>query len=238
MLARMRCALSLSFVCVLAVACGSARPAARPGRAASAAPTVQVPIAPRAPEDLYAADEALRDALSGRLEHLGTGAWPGNNRVHACAFRNERVVVVNAFCTLRDTQAFRIDVYSPQRGRVRIYGEANGPISAFMRQQYFTFIAESEPPPGPAAGLPPLTLGMSFEQLRAYEEKRYSAFLPGCFGGLELSRKRDGCLGSYASHRSAWADRNRAFLERANDDWYRALRELRALASRYGREPD
>jgi hypothetical protein len=226
------------FASLLAVACGTAKPAASTVPAATTLPAARVPSAQPPIEELYAADEAIRDALSGRWEYLGTGPWPGNNRVQACAFRNERVIVVNAFCTLTETQAFRIDVYSPERGRVRIYAEANGPISSFMRQQYFTFKAESEPPSASAPSLPTLVLGMSFDQLSAYEQQRYNAFLPGCYGGLELSRKRDGCLGKYASNAGAWADRNNPFLERANSDWYRLVREMRALAARHGKEPD
>jgi hypothetical protein len=193
---------------------------------------------PWLPDELYAADEALRDALSGRWEYVGTGPWPGNNRIQACAFRNERVVVVNAYCSITETQAFRIDVYSPRRGRARVYAESDGPVSTLTRPRYFTFTAESEPPPGPEVRLPALALTMSFEQLRAYEELRYSAFLPGCFGGQEQSRKRGGCLGPLAPRATAWTARNRAFLERANDDWYRVVREMRALAVRYGREPE
>jgi hypothetical protein len=193
---------------------------------------------PQPVEELYAADEALGDTLSGRWEYMGTGAWPGNSRMPACAFRNARVLVVNAYCSSTEMQAFRIDVYSPKRGRVRIYAEASGPVSARMRQQYFTFMVESEPPPGPQARLPPLALTMSFDQLRTYEELRYRAFLPGCFGGQERSRPSGGCLDALASRASAWTDRNRAFLEQANDDWYRVVREMRVLAARYGRDPD
>jgi hypothetical protein len=224
-------------VACLAVACGTAKHAERPNRPESTPRTVQAP-APRATDGLYAADEALRDALSGPWQYLGTGQWPGINRMSACAFRNARVIVVNVYCTITDTQAFRIDVYSPKRGRVRIYAESNGHLSAHMRQQYFTFTAESEPPPGPAARLPQLALTMSFQELRAYDEKRYDAFLPACFGGQELAHKRAGCLGALAPREKEWSNRNRAFLERANDDWYRVVREMRALATRYGKEPE
>jgi hypothetical protein len=189
-------------------------------------------------DGLYAADEALRDALSGRLEYLGTGQWPGISRMYACAFRNSRVLVVNVYCTTTDTQAFRIDVFSPTRGRVRIYAESKIPVSGHMRQDYFTFTAESEPPPGPEAHMPGLTLAMSFAELSAYDDRRYGAYLPACYGGQELSRKQGGCLGALAGRSVEWANRNRAFLERANDDWYRVVRELRAQAVRYGREPE
>ncbi len=221
----------------LVAACGTARRAERPHLLERLPPTVQEPAAPPA-HGLYAADEALRDALSGPWQYVGTGAWPGISRMQACAFRNARVLVVNVYCTITETPAFRIDVYSPTRGRVRIYAESRGAVSARKRRDYFTFTAESEPPPAPEVRLPPLALTMSFPELRAYDEKRYAAFLPTCYGGQELSRKRGGCLGALAPQANAWADRNRSFLDHASDDWYRIVHEMRALAARYGREPD
>ena len=222
---------------LLFVACGAASHAERPTRSESTNPASPAPVA-RDSAGLYAADEALRDALSGPWEYLGTGPWPGINRMHACAFRNARVLVVNVYCTLMDARAIRFDVYSPQRGRVRIYAEANGPVSSFSRRDYFTFTAESEPPPALSAPLPPVSLSMSFEQLRAYDEQRYHAFLPACYGGQEHLRERAGCLGPLAPREKEWTERNRAFLSNASNDWYRMVREMRALASRHGREPE
>ena len=79
---------------------------------------------------------------------------------------------------------------------------------------------------------------MSFPELREYDEKRYGAFLPACYGGTENDRRQGGCLGALAPRATEWAGRNRAFLEHASDDWYRVVRELRALAVQYGREPE
>jgi hypothetical protein len=217
----------------LLVACGATQSVDPPRSAASgAAPT---PTPQQA--GLYGAEEALRDALSGPLVHVGTGPWPGNSRMHACAFRNERVLVVNVYCGIRDTEAFRLDVYSPARGHVRIYAESNGPISGHVRNQYFTFTAASEPPPGPETHVPALDLHMSFGEIDAYEQARYAAYLPACYGGIERNEQRNGCLGPLASEIAAWGQQNGAFLERASDDWYRIVRELRALATQYGRDP-
>jgi len=194
--------------------------------------------APAPERGLYSAEEALRDVLSGELEHIGTGRWPGVERSRACAFRNRRVVIVNAYCTLNETPAFRIDVYSPKRGRVRIYAETRGAVSARERRDYFTFMVESSLPPSSAARISPLTLTMPYEALRRYEQQRYEAFLPGCFGGEQNDRQVGGCLDALAPRHGEWAAQNRAFLDHANADWYQVIRQLRALAMRYGVNPD
>jgi hypothetical protein len=203
--------------------------ATRPGAATTA-------VTP-AEEGLYSADAALRDVLSGSLEYVGTGHWPGIARMWTCVFRNERVVVVDAYCSISDSHAFRIDVLSPRRGYVRIYAEADGPISVRDRALYFSFDVATEAPPGLATGIPPLALTMSYEQLRDYDQHRYDAYLPGCYGGTKNKQPIAGCLGSLAARKAEWTSQNRAFLEHASGDWYRVVRDLRALALRHGRDP-
>jgi hypothetical protein len=118
---------------------------------------------------------------------------------------------------------------------VRIYAEGKVPISQLTRRDYFTFTAEAEPAPRPEAGLPPVTLAMSFAELRDYDEKRYERFLPSCYGGVEIRRPQGGCLRDLAPRAGEWAQRNRPFLDHPPDDWYRIVKELRALASLHGR---
>jgi hypothetical protein len=226
-------------VAVLALGCArvtapeTPAPAPAPPPPQAPPPVVQEPPAPTG---IYALDEAARDALSGPWTYIGTGPWTGNHRVQACAYRNERVIVVNVYCTITEVKAFRVDVFSPARGRVRIYAEGKAPVSTMTRKDYFTFNAESEPPPGARAGLPPVTLTMSFEELRNYDERRYQRFLPSCYGGVEIHRRQGGCLRGLASHAAEWAETNRSFLQEPPEDWYRIVRELRALASQHGRD--
>jgi hypothetical protein len=217
-----------------AAGCATSKPVERPMPPALVAGQKPGPAPERG---LYSAEEALRDVLSGELQYIGTGRWPGIERSRACAFRNQRVVIVNAYCTLNEAQAFRIDVYSPTRGRVRIYAEANGAVSVRQRADYFSFMVESGQPPGPETRIPPLTLSMSYEELRQYEQRRYDAFLPGCFGGDQNDRNVGGCLGTLKPRHGEWAARNRAFLQRANADWYRVIRQMRSLATQYGVHP-
>lgn len=228
-------------VAALAAGCAGVRAPEAPAPAPEPPPpSLPLIVAPEPARDqgLYALDEAVRDALSGPWHHVGTGPWHGNHRVHACAYRNDRVILVNVYCTIRETRAFRIDVYSPTRGRVRIYAEAKVPVSTVTRRDYFTFNAETEPPPGPEAGLRPPALTVSFPELRDYDERRYQRFLPTCYGGVEIHRPQGGCLRELAPRAGEWAARNRAFLAEPPEDWYRIVRELRALASLHGKNVD
>jgi hypothetical protein len=188
------------------------------------------------PTGLYSLKEALKDALSGNLTYIGKERWTGSQRVHACAYRNERVIVVDVYCTLEEVKAFRVDVFSLTRGRVRIYAEARAPISTLTRRDYFTFNAESEPPPGPRARLPPVTLAMSFPELVDHDGRRYRGFLPSCYGGVEINRPQGGCLRDLAPHAAEYTRTNRPFLREPPEEWYRIVRELRALASLHGRD--
>jgi hypothetical protein len=192
---------------------------------------------PQPPTGLYTLDEAVKDALSGPWTYVGTGPWTGNQRVKACAYRNERVLIVNVYCTIKEVKAFRVDVFSPTRGRVRIYAEARAPISTLTRRDYFTFTAESQPPPARRAALPPLALTMSFAELNHYDERRYQAFLPSCYGGVETGRRQGGCLGNLAARASQWLETNRPFLKEPPQDWYRVVSDLRGLAPQHGEDP-
>ncbi len=220
---------------LLLAACSASAPSERP----SPPPAVMRPAPPPPPPqaNLYAVEEALQDVLSGPLEYVGTGRWPGIDRSFTCAFRNERVLVVNAYCTKKDAPAFRIDVYSPGRGRVRLYAESNGPISNRDRERYFSFVAATEPPPAPPAPVGVVGLTMSFDELKSYEQKRYDAYLPACFAGEQNEKPVADCLGPLAPQTAPWAARNRDFLAHASSDWYRVVRMMRELATRYGKDP-
>ncbi len=187
--------------------------------------------------DLYSAEDALGDVRSGPLEYLGTGEWHSAERARACVFRNQRVIVVNVYCTLSDTEAFRLEIFSPQRGVARIYAEANGPLSARGRPDYFTFMVENEPAPAAELGLAQVNLSMSLPELRAYDERRYAAYLPACYAGTKFNQEQAGCLGPLRERARAYAAINRGFLQRPGADWYALVREMRALAQRYGVEP-
>lgn len=226
----------LACALVLLVACAKEQRTRRPVEAVRApAPATQTGPA-RA--KLYEAAEALRDILSSPLQHVGTGRWPGIQRSYTCVFRNERVLVVDVYCGVAPGQAVRVDVYSEKRGRVSIYAEGKVPIASRRRADYFTFMTESTPLPDPATRLVAPTLLTSFAALYDYERRRYEAFLPVCYGGQERGEQKRGCMGALAAREPEWIARNGAFFDRASEDWYRVVAEVRTLAVHHGRDPD
>ena len=188
---------------------------------------------PRRDGQLYGLDEALADVLSGPLEHIGSGPWYGLFRINVCAYRNERVVVVNVYCTTREMKAFSIVVFSPTRGRVVIYAEADHPISTLTRADYFTFKAESEPVA--REKVPPVSLAWDQAELAAWDEKRYHSWIPACYGGVELRKPQGGCLKGLEAQIDPWRARNQPFLDEPPEDWYRIVRDMRALAPQHSK---
>lgn len=213
----------LLFVCVLA-GCWKSKPPPPPLRPVEPDKPPLVTTAnppPAEPKGLYGLDEALADAFSSPWTFVGTGEWFGMFRVNACVYRNERVVIVNKYCTLKEKPAAGVVIMHPTRGRVFIYAEGDKPISTTRRDAWFTFKAESNQPTDP-----PLKIDASYAELRVWDEKRYYLNAPGCFGGVELKKPQDGCYKLDAATQD-WGAKNAAFLREPPEAWYRIVREMR-----------
>ena len=187
--------------------------------------------------DLYALEQVLTDALSSPLRYIGTGPWHGIQRSYACAYQNDRVIVVDVYCTVKEGKAVRFDFYSPTHGRARLYAESSRPISQVVRRDYFSFTGEAQPVPLRRERLPHLRLTSSMAELAEYERQRYEKFLPTCYGGVELNKPQGGCLGDLAPQANRWTRQNQPFLDRPTEPWYRLVKELRAMALAHGRDP-
>src|SRR5438094_939643 len=61
----------------------------------------------------YAVSDALTDAKASPLKRLGIGAWPGNYSIKGCVYKNDRVFVVDVYCTYKEQTAFSVVVISP-----------------------------------------------------------------------------------------------------------------------------
>lgn len=182
-------------------------------------PEDALPLAP-----LYTVDEALDDALAGPLTFIGTGDWYGLFSIHACAYRNDRVIVVNEYCTGKEMPAFGLTVLSPTRGRTHVYAEAEAPISTVERSAYFSFRVETEPP-----AADPLSLAFTYAELRAWDERRALARKEVCFVGTDGK----GCLADAAAPNvEAWSAAGAAFVAEPGARWRRIVEALRARAPR------
>ena len=208
----------------------------KPAVTATEPPATAPPQTPpaAAPAPMYTLEEALADVFAGPLTYVGTGDWTGIARIKSCVYRNDRVFVVNVYCTLKEMPAFGMAVLSPTRGRVYFYAEAKKPISALRRNDYFTFLGEAEPALVDA-NVPALDLAFTYDQLRAWDQKRYKRFAPACAVGTELKKAQASCVGDLKSQTDAWVGRNKPFVDAPPADWYKAVKEMRGRAQKDGR---
>jgi hypothetical protein len=198
---------------------------------AALAATVDAEVAPPADaappaQPLYAVTDALADAKASPLERLGIGAWPGNFSIKACVYKNDRVFVVDVYCTYKEQTAFSVVVISPDKGKVRIYAEAENPISKLQRSDYFTFYAEAYPP---LSELPPPALAdATFAKVADWEQKSYDSRLklPG-FGACSTGM-------ASCDQDPAWDDAATELIAEPNEDWTWIIDQLRNRAQHSG----
>jgi hypothetical protein len=181
---------------------------------------VEVDAPPAQP--LYTITEALEDIASGPLKFVGTGEWFGNYSIHACAYRNERVIVVNEYCTTREQVALGLIVISPTRGHLKVYAEAEKPISTITRADYFTFRVEVEPP------FEGIELTSTYAELRAWDELRYNGHVGGCWYENSAACAEDASPGE-------WGESAKAFITEPPAEFYRLTKDLHKRAVRDAR---
>ena len=195
-----------------------------------AAPSVDAPgpvppDAPAAVAPLYTITEALDDVASSPLVFVGTGEGFGNYSIHACVYRNARILAVNVYCTAKETPAFSLVVLSPTRGRATVYAEADAAISTLARDGYDTFRVEAQQPVED-----PLSLSFTYAELRAWDERRYNTYAPAC-----TVEARATCSPELEPLLEAWAPAGEAFLAAPPPAWFRLVKDLHARAVRDSR---
>ena len=184
---------------------------------------LDAPEPPTSP--LYTITEALDDVLSGPLVFVGTGEWFGNFSIHACVYRNARVLVANEYCTAKETPAFGLVVLSPSRGRIHVYAEAEAAISTLARGDYATFRVEVQAPVED-----PLSLSFTYPELRAWDERRYNTYAPACW--VETSAT---CAHELEPLLAAWTPSGDAFIDAPPPEWYRLVKDFHTRAVRDSR---
>jgi hypothetical protein len=175
---------------------------------------------------LYAVADALADAKASPLKRIGIGEWPGNFSIKGCIYRNDRVFVVDVYCTYKEQPAFSTVIISPEKGEVRIYAEADSAISKLTRKDYFTFYAEGYPVLEELPA-PPLATA-KFDEVTAWQQKLYDsriklAGMSACSTGM-ASCDQD----------PAWDDTATEFIAGPNEDWTWIIDQLRNRAQHRG----
>jgi hypothetical protein len=174
--------------------------------------------------NVYGLAEALDDAYASPWTFVGTGDWFGLFRINACVYKNDRVFIINHYCTGKEMSSAGVVVISPTRGRVYIYAEGKAPISQTRRDAWMSFKADANLPTDP-----PPRLDFTYAELRAWDEKRYYVNSPGCFGGVEANKPLHDCYRLVAAQED-WHARNAEFLREPPEIWYRIVRDMRTHA--------
>jgi hypothetical protein len=181
---------------------------------------------------LYTPAEAVADVLSSPLEYVGRGPWFGMARWESCLYRNQRVLVVDVYCSRAWPEAFSVRVFSANRGRANFYLESETPATELDRDRYdpSSWKIEVEPPPSRDALPIRVHLDMSFDELRDYEEGRYQLYLPACYTAGGSAR----CHSDLSSAREAWAAATETFWKEPGQAWQQLIARMRALAEKHG----
>jgi hypothetical protein len=134
-------------------------------------------------------------------------------------------------CTVPETSLFDLVIESPSRGRVSIgvVGAKKALVTTLVRAGYESFGIGYGPPWTDAASAP-LSIGMSYDAIAAYEEARGNKFVPGCSLGTAMPQ-------GYCSHGSttdvsAFVAANTAFERAPPDGFYELVRQLVAARAK------
>ncbi len=203
-------------------------PTGEPVHAAAADAGLPPPVA--APDvTLYTLREAIADVMASPLAFIGTGEWTGVTPYPPCAYRNDRVIVLDNYCTTRkEISTFGIDVYSPTRGWVEIYATAKDkrPVSKTPRSQYGSFIVTSGPVPAPGKVEMELTFDMTYQEVERYEGVRAGAGIPSCWQGVH-AEPASGCNQEMpAGVGRAFRAEHEAFMKDPPELWYEFARHI------------
>ena len=183
---------------------------------------------------LYPPSDALADAASGPLQHVGTTLWYGRYGIPSCIYRNEKVFVINSYCTLKEIPQSGVFVIHPERGVVTLKarGVQNKPVSTLRRAQYSEWGFSS------TDGKRGLTLNASADALVAWEERRHRYYRnPGCGAGQAGTTGKKGlkCKDKTPEFEAWWQGVSSPLLEAPPESWYALVKDLRQRARKDGK---
>jgi hypothetical protein len=189
----------------------------------TAIPAEAVP-ALAAPAKLYPLGEAIADATSGPLEFIGMGPWPGTFRRFSCAYRNERVIVVEHHCMPNTRTDIRVQILSPKGGSVAVTAQAKkGVITGQERAAYRDMFG------GSSGGGHAINLKMSYEKIVATTQDKSTRDTGVCTYRLDSGAK---CYQTFEDKLSEFTADADAFFKEPGAGWYKLVEEVAKARAR------
>jgi len=181
-------------------------------------------------EPLSPPEELLADAMGSPLKHVATDADGVN--IPRCLYRNDEVIVVNDYCTIREIRTTGILIYHPRKGVAQLYAEAKEPISTIGREDYTQWRFEARDP------FPGLDLTEDFQRLDRYDSRRRKLAPGGCTAGMFLGNDKNAMCWLKTPEIGAWWESHyRPMLREPPREWFALVKELRNRAKKDAR-PD
>jgi hypothetical protein len=170
----------------------------------------------------YLPADAIADAMSGPLEVVGVGGWPGLFRRLSCMYRNERVFVVDESCSSpAEPTQLTVHVFSPTRGQATLYAESARKITAAKRADYTQFgAANANLKPSPAR----LDLTQTYEDVIAYQTDGRGQIPIFCTASITSPEGH--CTKGATMTPGEYAARVSSFVAEPPDSWFALVRTL------------
>ncbi|MES2857128.1 MAG: hypothetical protein V4692_14765 [Bdellovibrionota bacterium] len=184
----------------------------------------------QASDVFYTPQEALDDALSSKLEFVGTyiPAY-SETRLPSGIFKNDKVLISTDYCISGKVQAasIRLHPVDTDRGNLRIYAEVDRgtDISDGKRSDYYDISWSL----GARQNNPGFTFDTTPANYKKYVEKEIRV-MAGCVTGMST---KIGCQPGSEHQAEAWGASSYPFWKNPGEKWYELLRELRAQCELY-----
>jgi hypothetical protein len=173
----------------------------------------------------YTPQQALADVLSSPLEFVGKGLLYGYQSIESCLFRNDKVLVLDGYCTKTEVGAADLIVYSMElKQALQIHAESNG---------NFTPISQTNPAKYPPnywyADLretgPDIHLEISFSAFADLYQNMAQNQAPDCLVSAQFST----CAGN-PSYTQDWLSEAESFRKSPGKSWHQVLLLLKNSA--------
>ena len=188
--------------------------------------------------NLYNIHQAMEDVFSSPLEFIGTGEWYGEHPYPSCAYKNDKILIIDNYCSRREITTFSVTFFSPERGYLKIYAYTESTkkaVSKIDRGLYDSFYVTSQPPPSEGMTEKSLSFDMNYRALRDYNRARAKLHrYVECYEGFKVDYMR-GCTDKRIS--ANYVDVHESFIKAPNERWYDFVRHIVAQRKHPWKKP-